>query len=368
MIRSGKPLRVVLVIGSAARGGAEGQLVRLASELQDRGLIIRVLFLTGGGPLVADLDAAGVPWEALRPTLGVRTSTGRNLVMMARLGRRLATSRPDVVFAWLPGAIWMTLPLAALLTRARRIAAVRGMVSEKAPFRPVLRHAIKRAHAVTINAPHLRADAEAWGARPHRVIFVPNGVDIPLEPSLVDREPALAIVLANFRCYKGHDVLVEALTQVDPRLYVRLVGEGSELEPTRTRATELGVIDRLQFADYPADVAYELSCAQFAIHPSRTEGLSNAILEELAMGLPVVAAGVGGNGVLVEDGVNGFLVPSGEPRLLAERISQVAASPELRRKMSAAARDRAHDFSWDVCVGTYVQLFATLTRSRWSSL
>jgi glycosyltransferase involved in cell wall biosynthesis len=64
-------------------------------------------------------------------------------------------------------------------------------------------------------------------------------------------------------------------------------------------------------------VPAELARAGFAIHPSRTEGLSNAILEELAAGLPVVAMDVGGNSMLIDPGMNGYLLAVGDHTSLA---------------------------------------------------
>jgi glycosyltransferase involved in cell wall biosynthesis len=136
-----------------------------------------------------------------------------------------------------------------------------------------------------------------------------------------------------------------------------LIGEGDKLEETRQRAIERGVLDRVEFVDPPAPVEAELHAAQFAIHPSRTEGLSNAILEELAAGLPVIATDVGGTRLLVEDGVNGFVVPPGDEHQLAKRLAELAASPDLRSGMALEARQRVHAFDWRTCTDKYIGLF-----------
>jgi glycosyltransferase involved in cell wall biosynthesis len=65
----------------------------------------------------------------------------------------------------------------------------------------------------------------------------------------------------------------------------------------------------------------------------------------------------------VEDGVEGFLVPGGDEKLLADRISVLASSPSLRRSMAAAARRRARDFDWFTCTETYLALFGQLIKS-----
>ncbi len=361
-----RQLRVLFVIGTAQPGGAERQLVRLATELQRQEHRVRVLFLAAGGPLTGELDLAGVEWSVLRPTGLPLTAPGRNGAAIVRLAWSLATWRPDVVSAWLAGVIWVTLPLAALLTRAKRVAAFRGRVLEKevGAKRPFFMWAVRHAHAVTVNAPHLEDVAVHWGARVERLAFIPNGVDLPAVPATVTHDPPTAVVVAHYQVYKGHDVLLESLQLVNAPLRVRLVGNGAGRSFIETLSVSLGVTEKVSFVDPPVVVADELQRAQFAIHPSRTEGLSNAILEELAHGLPVVATDVGGTCLLVDDGVTGRLVPAGDAVALAAAIEQLAGSAQLRESLSPMARARATEFGWQQCTARYMALFAELVSTR----
>lgn len=345
------PMKIALAIGSANRGGAEGQLVRLACGLKELGHDVRVLFLTQAGPLTDDLDDSHVPWAVMRP-LGFPTSTGRNLAIFPRLAWSLWGWQPDVVYAWLSGAIWPTLLVTLPLRGTARVAAFRGEVfpSRFGIASRIFKWVVRRAHLVTINAPQLREHALSWGAYSSKVRFVANGVQVPDEIADPRPQPPAAVVVANFRWYKGHDVLADALARVTSPFTVSLIGEGEHLEPTRQRLAELGVSGRVRFVDHPADVATELQRAQFAIHPSRTEGLSNAILEELSAGLPVVATDVGGTSMLVESGVNGLLVPSGDAQMLADAIKLMVDGQDERVRMATAARKKAEEFAWSSCV------------------
>lgn len=345
------PMNIALVIGSANRGGAEGQLVRLACRLAARGHQVRVLFLAWGGPLTDVLDDAGVEWTVARPHR-MPSSTGRNVVMILRAAALLWRWRPDVLYGWLAGAIWPTFLVSRPLRRCARVAAFRGEVE---PTRlhvvsELFRWAVRGSHAVTVNAPQLREHAISWGADIARLTFVPNGVAIPdwsADPAV---QPPTAVVVANFRSYKGHEVLAEALARVTAPLHVRLVGEGEALEPTRRLLADLGVAERVVFVTHPADVPHELKGAQFAIHPSRAEGLSNAILEEMAAGLPVVATDVGGTSLLIQSERNGTLVPPGDPQALANAVERLAVDVDARRRMGMEARRHSEEFSWDTCV------------------
>lgn len=353
-------MKLALVIGGAGQGGAEGQLVRLAVEMQQRGVEVRVWFLMAGGPLTRRLDEHGVEWEVFRRTTGVPTSTGRNIAALAKLGARMRHWQPDIVFSWMSGTISCVLPMAMVLTSARRVAAFRGVAFTR-PTRVMhvgLRFAVSRADAVTANAPWLTDLAQDWGAPASRVHLIPNGVDLPAETADVTRQPPVAVVVANFQTYKGQEWLIEALARVEPRLAVRMVGVGARREACQELAHRLGV--DVTFVEPPADVPAELRRAQLAIHPSFTEGLSNAILEELSWGLPVVATNVGGTPLLVQPGGNGCLVEVGDTDALVQAVTTVASSPTLRSRMGAASRRKAADFSWAACADAYLRLFTGL--------
>jgi glycosyltransferase involved in cell wall biosynthesis len=182
---------------------------------------------------------------------------------------------------------------------------------------------------------------------------------LPADPADPGVQPPVAIVVANYRWYKGHDILIDALELVKVPLVVRLCGEG-DINETAARAETRGVRQMIEFVPDPADVPAELRSVQFAIHPSTQEGLSNAILEEMAAGLPVVAADVGGNPLLVNENT-GRLVPVSDPAALAVAIDELAGDPSARVVMGRAARAHAADFDWAACASRYEAL---MTRSR----
>jgi glycosyltransferase involved in cell wall biosynthesis len=357
-----RPRLTIFVIGSARLGGAESQMTRLACELRFRGEDVRMLFLVYGGPLTAQLDAAGVPWEVMRRDDWPPSSTLRNVYGLSRLWWRLVRLRPDVVCAWLAGAVWPTMLFARPFTPAKRVVGFRGEVFAK-DLRwqaSLFRRAVRHAHVVTVNSPSLAIEAANWGADPTRVRFLPNGVDLPTIQADVLPTPPRAVVVANFRWYKGHDTLIDALALVATRLEVRLCGEGAARADFISRVSDLNLDERVVFVDEPADVQAELKAAQFAIHPSRTEGLSNAILEEMSFGLPVVATNVGGTYLLVEDGITGRLVEAGDVANLAKAIEEVASDADLRLQMSTQVLRRVADFDWETCVDRYAEMLDRL--------
>lgn len=359
-----RPESLVCVIGSARPGGAEGQLMTLAGELRRAGRDVSVVFLYDGGPLTAGLDRDGVPWRVMCPPRSPSRAHRWAGILLGflRLAKFLRRSQPDIVMAWLSFAIWPALLISELTCRARRVAGIRGELlrQEVRWSGPLLRRALRRAHLVVVNSPTLTKDATDWGAHPDRLHVVPNGLMIPSEVPGAPTGPPEAVVVANFKPLKGHAELIAVAQLLTSEVVFRLVGDGP-LRPDFLRQAEAaGVSDRFILVTPPANVMAEISRSAFAVHPSLSEGLSNAILEELALGRAVVAFDVGGNPYLVNDGENGCLVHLPELKAMAAAIDRLAGDADLRGRMGAAARDSAEAFAWDVCRDHYIQLFATL--------
>lgn len=121
---------------------------------------------------------------------------------------------------------------------------------------------------------------------------------------------------------------------------LRLVGEGEQLAELRTLAAALGIGDTVEFRGYSDDVPGELAAACVFVLPSFAEGNSNAILEAMRAGLPIVATRVGGAPIQVGPEGDPFLVPPGNDRELADRLLQLIEDEALRRYLGAAMRIR----------------------------
>ena len=368
-------MRIELVLGQTAVGGTERQVVKLADLLRYRGHHVVVVVLNDNGPLSHELDSAGIEWASVGleglsmsrvpwiPTLNSLRGLWR--IMRFRVSR-WGSPRSDVSHSFLDGAIAIA-PFLGGRWRGRpsRVAGVRGSRDGSPLTNTLFRRAVRRADAVVCNAPHLADEMVGeFGVESSRVRVIPNGVDVPAWLADVSSSPARGVVVANFHPYKGYDVLLDALALVDAPVTVHLCGVGKEREAMRSRAIELGVEHKVVFVDPPADVQAELRLAQFAVHPSKTEGLPNAVLEQMAAGLPVIASDVGGIPMLVDEGSNGFLVPAGDPVELARAIGVVASDRDLRVRTGAASRTKSESFSWDACTQAHIDLYTELATRR----
>jgi glycosyltransferase involved in cell wall biosynthesis len=129
----------------------------------------------------------------------------------------------------------------------------------------------------------------------------------------------------------------------------------------KQQTVRLGLQDRIIFTGFRLDVQNILSSLAVSVLPSLKEGLSNALLESMAAGVPVVATNVGGNPEVVIDGETGLLVPSMNPAALAEAICRILLTPGLRQAFGQAGRRRVlEQFSNERMIRTVERLYGDL--------
>lgn len=180
------------------------------------------------------------------------------------------------------------------------------------------------------------------------VAVVPNGVDLPTGgilslPSIRDEfnlphDQPLAVTVSRVTKEKGYLTLASALHALDgegQRFSLLIVGGGDDLGEISARFEGLRNIV-VRFVGHRSDVARFLSQANFFVFPSLHENLSNALLEAMSHGLPVVATQTGGNTEVVTKG-GGVLVPPGEPAPLVQAIREFLENEELRHRLGVEA-------------------------------
>jgi len=235
------------------------------------------------------------------------------------------------------------------------------------------------ADRVTANS---RAVADAArgerGLGGERLVTIPNGIDVAAwappggAREQVRREwgiPASAPLIGtigHLSPVKCHSDLLEAMVAVVARFpdaRCAIVGEGPLRASLEERARGLGVSDRVILAGLRADVPRVLAALDVLAQPSRTEGLSNALLEAMAAAVPIVATRAGGNSDLIDDGSTGRLVAAGAPAQLADALVDLLGNPAAARRMAAAARERvAEGFTLERMVRRHEELYDELLR------
>lgn len=185
--------------------------------------------------------------------------------------------------------------------------------------------------------------AEDW----NRLHIVHCGIDpakYGQRPPRSDSTPHM-VFIGRLAGVKGVPVLLDALEQLNARevdVRVTLVGDGPERAALEADARARGLAGQITFTGYQSQdaVAGILDDASMLVLPSFAEGVPVTLMEAMAARLPVVTTQVGGIPELVEDGVNGYLVPPGNPDVLATRLETLLTDPDLRQRMGEAGRKK----------------------------
>jgi glycosyltransferase involved in cell wall biosynthesis len=147
---------------------------------------------------------------------------------------------------------------------------------------------------------------------------------------------------------------------------VILVGQGAREEHIRNKIAALGLNDTVTISTHQ-EFKKILENALFAIHPSETEGFSNAILEEMSYGLPVIAFAIEGNLELIKDNINGLLVPPGNVQAFSEAIDSVSGRNELRTRLSIGAKETADEYSAQKLFESLKEVYLRTWKKKYSN-
>ena len=378
--RGGQPgrLRLLYLVGGFQVGGTERHLSLLLPRLDETKWDLRVRLLGEDGPLSAPLREAGIDVQGLgaTPSLPIPKLRGlaRLVVLARRIAREMVKVEPRIIHCWLPEPCilgWLARRFAGIncsLVMSRRSQDVRP---QSFPGEKWLEHkALRAADHVLGNSRAVFEELNLLGVEPQRLHLIRNGVDFDRLSRTPSREQVRAaqgwpdelvviVCVANLIPYKDHRTLLRALGALDgaqPPWRLLLMGGGeSQYEAgLNLLARDLGIHDRVEFRGRSDTILELLSGCDMGVLTSHHEGFSNALIEYMACGLPVVATDVGGNRDAVKDGHNGFLVPPSQLEPLCHGLTRLLDDRELRHRLGAAGQQRARaEFSIERCVEDY---------------
>jgi len=367
--------KIVFVTTGLAYGGAETQLVRLATGLKARGWEIQVVCLISPRAYVEELEAAGISVFSLG--IQKKLPDPRPILRLARLIRKW---QPHIVHSFMVHANLLArlvrplAPVPVLICSARNI-------NEGGRFREVLYRLTDPLCDLTTQVS--QAGLERYvrvGAVPrHKIRYIPNGVDTerfkpnPEDHLKIRRELGVDgfvwLAVGRFDPQKDYPTMLQAFGHVvhkDSNTKLLIAGDGPLRKTMEVMARELGIEERVRFLGIRRDIPQLMNAADAYVMSSAWEGMANVLLEASASGLPIVTTDVGGNRQVVLHNKTGFLVSPKDPNALAQAMLRLMDMPEEERQaMGKAAREHIEaDFSLDRVVARWEALYRELLAKK----
>jgi glycosyltransferase involved in cell wall biosynthesis len=373
--------KIIYVISSLDLGGAERQVALVTPSLKKHGWEPIIYCLVRRGIQANELERAGVKiigpkWEII-PGQTPAGRVARLVASSVQLFALLVSVRPTIVHFFLPEAYLIGAPIAIAARVPIRVMSRRSLNLYQKKH-PILRHIERLLHprmqTLLANSKAVLKQLRAETTIESPVELIYNGVDF----SHTNASPTTTtgnhqnsgkltlVIVANLIPYKGHADLFHALAVVTKKLSenweLLCVGRDDGLGPTLTELTRnLHLEGHIRLLGSRADIPTLLASADIGILCSHEEGFSNAILEGMAAGLPMVVTDVGGNAEAVVDRETGFVVPAHDPTALGAAIFTLASDAKLREQMGKAARRRVEThFSLEQCIERYDALYRGL--------
>ncbi|MFN0019890.1 MAG: glycosyltransferase [Pirellulaceae bacterium] len=364
--------RILQVIPTLVRGGAEKQLTLLATGLRARDWDVHVCVLTHTGPLEAQLRQADVPLSFINKRWKVDPFAYR------RLMREMQRLQPDLVHTWLFAAN-------AYGRQAAFAAGVKHVVAGERCVDPwkgsmqltIDRYLAKRTERIITNSSGVRDFYAGKGIPADKFTVIPNGIapySLPPQQSVTREQllaelglpPEVRLVGAIGRLWpqKGlKDVVWSAdlVNCVNDQAHYLIIGDGPQRLRLERYAEQCDVARNVHFLGERDDIPRILPHLDVLVLASSYEGQSNAIMEAMSAGVPVVASDIPGNRDLVVNGQTGLLVEVGDRADLAQKILMVLGDAALASRFGAAGKERMlTEFSIEKMIDRHEELYRGL--------
>ncbi len=364
------PIPVLLLVRELGIGGTERQLVETARFLPRDRFVPHVGSFRPNGLRRADLDSAGIPILHL-PLYSFKSTAV--LTVASQLIRYIRQHDIQVVHSF-------DAPLNMFAVPVAKIAGAPAVISSQRGHRDLTGSGTKRVlritdyltDAVVVNCEAMRrhlADDEGIPQSKIRVCY--NAVDTEQYKRRPTPSPwpgkIIVGVVCALRPEKGLDTLIRAFAKLSrPDAMLVIVGSGPEGPRLRALASQLGISQSCHFEPSTPNVAEWLSRIDIFALPSRSEALSNALMEAMACSCCVIASRVGGNPELIDDGENGLLFEVNNIGQLAAQLDELLADPVRRHCLgSAASAKMAAHFTYSRAAATMQQIYeSVLLESR----
>lgn len=368
---SANKLRVALLAGTLGQGGAEKQLVYMVQALSKAGVEVRVYSLTRGEFYEKVLQTYG-----FSPVWVGRY--GNFLARLSTLSKLWFQFQPHIVqsahvfanlYVGLAGRILNIVSIGAIRSSLQHSRSANGYW---------MRWLLTTPNAIVVNSQAAQRElAQSQLVKPKRLHLLPNVIELSnferiySSSNIKKKQPrnVTAIFIGRLIPVKRLDRFLHALTQAHQRvsnLRGLVVGDGPERSAMEELSFEIGLLPKLvTFGGQRDDIPNLLKQADMLVLCSDREGFPNVLLEAMAARRAVITTPAGDASAVVQDGVTGYVVPFNDIEGLAERMVQLAQSPQLRHQMGEAGRKRVEQhYSFEKLANRLLSIYEKIARQQ----
>lgn len=347
---------VTIFISGVTGGGAEKVSCAIASFLVSKGHKVELLTMSNESaiyPLDERVSRYCLLKESERKNFLLN-----NIIRFARFVKYLLGYKPDVYLAMLPRNI-ITMLSMKFLTSAKVIAAERATpASYKQKIQKKLLSLASKADGWVFQT-NEQKDWYTSRTSLDNPIVIPNAIntDVLKQGESVDRSKTI-VSAGRLTDQKNHELLINAFARIAEKhsdYNLMIYGEGPNREKLSNQISRLNLNNRVFLHGYSSDVVSSVSKSSLFVLSSDFEGMPNALMEAMAMGVPSISTDCGGGGAkfLIENEKNGLLVPIGDVDALASAMDRVLSDRAFSEKISKNARTLCKTLAPDVIYGQW---------------
>ena len=364
-------------------GGPATYVPKIAAELSDRGH--RVSVVGGAPPEYVPEQAGEFPFPVHRVSRGLplprRLLTAfRTLLGAARQADALyvqGLAGPEMVAVFVGRLLGKPVALKIVGDNAWEYAIRKRMTADgidefqtrRYEWKVRLVRALVRGYArlvtrLIVPSEYLAGIVRGWGVPAERVVVIRNALttrsveigeraaEQPALKQALGVTGPLLVTSARLYPWKNLDFLIGLVPSLPAAITLAIVGGGPDHAALSERARSLGIADRVRITGSVShdEVQRYLRAADVFVLNTRYEGLSHVMLEAMAAGAPVVASAVGGNPEVIQDGVNGLLVPLDDGAAIAGAIERLLGDDAFRTRVTERAAQDVRAYRWDTLV------------------
>lgn len=370
-------LRLLAVISALEGGGAERQMLLLLRHLDRERFDTTLCLFAREGPFLDE-----VPSGVAVVDLGRETRRDTPAVV-ARFARLVRSTRPDAILS--------------KLVFTNEVAAAGNLLSLTGTPFVVVEEAVQSIELATLSRPALRSAALRWayrrantvvapspgvaddlrdevGVRARALEVIPNMIELDsIERAGAERpdhpfsgsDLPLVVTMGRLVPEKGQADLLSAVALLGQRRPCNLLvlGDGEDRARLEAASAELGIADRVAFAGFLPNPFGVVAQADVFVSPSHSESFGNALIEAMALGVPVVSTRVPhGPEWIITDGSTGIFAEPRDPADLARKVERVLEDPALRTALATQGREAARAYDAGRVVGRYEDLLERVAR------